>query len=114
MGRRNSSGIEGACLGWIQNLEVYGYSYRSSLGLCASKLQEKLWPIAFGVNNQIFCLKNTPLVEGAQVVVLGSSPHHGTTKVADEAFGDAIFFCLLKSLFHLVNVLSPVNQSNLI
>ena len=109
MGRRNSSGIEGARLGWIQHLEFYGYSYRSSLEFCASKL-----PPSADIRNQIFCLKNTPLVEGAQVVVLGSSPHHGTTKVADEAFGDALFFSLLKSLFHLVNILSQVNQSNLV
>ena len=45
------------------------------------------------------------------MVVLGSSPHDGPTKVADEAFGDALFFSLLESLFHLVNVLSRVNQS---
>ena len=46
------------------------------------------------------------------MIIFGGSPHHGSAKVADEAFGDALFLSLLESLFHLVNVLSQVDQSN--
>ena len=46
------------------------------------------------------------------MIVFGGSPHHGSAKVADEAFGDALLLSLLESLFHLVNVLSQVDQSN--
>ena len=47
------------------------------------------------------------------MIVFGGSPHHGSAKVADEAFGDALFLSLLESLFHLVNVLRQVYQSKL-
>ena len=45
------------------------------------------------------------------MIIFGGSPHHGSAKVADEAFGDALLLSLLESLFHLVNVLNRVNQS---